>query len=182
MLSVKWWYCIVNQNITILIHSLYSISILITCSFLLAYACVRPFALTCIYIPPTSPKGYYPSVPILLLGSLGIGKRYFESRSNSYFLNPFLDGLLISPEISKVSFELLKGFSVTPEKWKQQGMFWVTQNLSGYTRKPCRRASSPKSGSLMFHLSTIYIQTYYFPNDLNILVMQRFFCSMFGWT
>lgn len=123
MLSVKWWYCIVNQNITVLIHSLYSISILITCSFLLAYACVRPFALTCIYIPPTSPKGYCPSVPILLLDSLGIGKRCFESRSNSYFLNPFLDGLLISPEISKVSFELLKGFSVTPEKWKQQGMF-----------------------------------------------------------
>jgi len=106
-------YC--KSKYYILIHSLYSISILITCSFLLAHACVRPFALTCIYIPPTSPKGYYPSVPILLLGSLGIGKRYFESRSNSYFLNPFLDGLLISPEISKVSFELLKGFSVTPE-------------------------------------------------------------------
>lgn len=148
MLSVKWWYCIVNQNITVLIHSLYSISILITCSFLLAYACVRPFALTCIYIPPTSPKGYCPSVPILLLDSLGIGKRCFESRSNSCFLNPFLDGLLISPEISKVSFELLKGFSVTPEKWKQQGMFLSYSNLSGYSRKPCRRASFPKSGSL----------------------------------
>lgn len=23
---------------------------------------------------------------------------------------------------------------------------------------------------------------FYFPNDLNILLMQRFFCSMFGWT
>ena len=128
-------------------------------------ACMQPFALTSRYTTPsTSPKGDYLSVSILLLGSLGIGKRCFEIRSNSYFLNLFLDGLLISPEISKVSFEL------------------VTQNLSGYTRKPCRWASSPKSESLMFHLSTIYIQTYYFPNDLNILVMQRFFCSMFGWT
>ena len=146
-------------------------------------ACMQPFALTSRYTTPsTSPKGDYLSVSILLLGSLGIGKRCFEIRSNSHFLNLFLDGLLISPEISKVSFELLKGFSVTPEKWKQQGMFWVTQNLSGYTRKPCRWTSSPKSESLMFHLSTIYIQTYYFPNDLNILVMQRFFCSMFGWT
>lgn len=87
-------------------------------------ACMQPFALTSRYTTPsTSPKGDYLSVSILLLGSLGIGKRCFEIRSNSYFLNLFLDGLLISPEISKVSFELLKGFSVTPEKWKQQGMF-----------------------------------------------------------
>lgn len=56
-------------------------------------------------------------------GSLGIGKRCFESRNNSVNSNPFSDGFLISREISKVSFELLKGFSVTSEKWKQQGMF-----------------------------------------------------------
>ncbi len=57
-----------------------------------------------------------PSVSILLLGRLSIGKRCSESRSDSYLPNPFTDGLLISPEISsKVSFELLKGFSVTPE-------------------------------------------------------------------
>ena len=65
-------------------------------------------------------------------GSLGIGERCFESQNNSVNSNPFADGFLISREISKVSFELLKGFSVTPEKW-QQGMFWVTQNLSGYS-------------------------------------------------
>lgn len=87
-------------------------------------------------------------IPFLLLGSLGIGKRCFESRNNSTNSNPFADGLLISREISKVSFELLEGFSVTAEKWQQQGMFWVTQNLSGYSRKPCRRVASPKSGNL----------------------------------
>ena len=93
-------------------------------------ACMQPFALTSRYTTPsTSPKGDYLSVSILLLGSLGIGKRCFEIRSNSYFLNPFLDGLLISPEISKVSFELLKTFRVTP-------------------RKPCRLVAPPKSGDL----------------------------------
>ena len=44
-----------------------------------------------------------------------IEKRCFESRNNSTFSNPFTDGLLISREISKVFFELLKGFSVTPD-------------------------------------------------------------------
>jgi len=56
-------------------------------------------------------------------GSLGIGKRCFESRNNSTNSNQLADGLLISREISKVSFELPEGFSVTAEKWQQQGMF-----------------------------------------------------------
>ena len=56
--------------------------------------------------------------------------------------------LLISREISKVSFELPEGFSVTAEKWQQQGMFRVTRNLAGYSRKSCRRVASPKSGNL----------------------------------
>lgn len=73
--------------------------------------------------PTNMPKGDSSLVSILLLCSSGIGKRCFESRSNSSFLNPFLDGLLISHEISKVSFELPEGFSVTAEKWQQQGMF-----------------------------------------------------------
>ena len=60
---------------------------------------------------------------VLLLGSLGIGKRCFEIRNDSTNSNPFADGLLISREISKVSFELPEGFSVTAEKWQQQGMF-----------------------------------------------------------
>lgn len=44
-------------------------------------------------------------IPVLLLGSLGIGKRCFEIRNNSTNSNPFAGGFLISREISKVSFE-----------------------------------------------------------------------------
>ena len=62
-------------------------------------------------------------IPFLLFGSLGIEKRCFEGRNNSTFPNPFAYGFLISREISKVSFELPEGFSVTAEKWQQQGMF-----------------------------------------------------------
>ena len=74
-----------------------------------------------------------PLILVLLLGSLGIGKRCFESRNNSTNSNPFAGGFLISREISKVSFGLPEGFSVTAEKWQQQGMFRVTRNLSGYS-------------------------------------------------
>ena len=49
-----------------------------------------------------------------------------------------LTDFLCSQKHSKVSFGLPEGFSVTAEKWQQQGMFWVTQNFSGYSRKPCR--------------------------------------------
>ena len=66
---------------------------------------------------------YIDLISVLLLGSIGIGKRCFEIRNDSTNSNPFADGLLISREISKVSFELLEGFSVTAEKWQQQGMF-----------------------------------------------------------
>ena len=87
-------------------------------------------------------------ITVLLLGSLGIGKRCFESRNNSTNSNPFADGLLLSRESSKVSFELPEGFSVTAEKWQQQGMFRVTRNPPGYSRKPCRLVAPPKSGNL----------------------------------
>lgn len=110
---------------------------------------MQPFALTSRYTTPsTSPKGDYLSVSILLLGSLGIGKRCFEIRSNSYFLNPFLDGLLISPEISKVSFELLKGFSVTAEKCSSKVCFELLKTFRVTPRKPCRLVAPPKSGDL----------------------------------
>ena len=59
-----------------------------------------------------------------------------------------LTDFLCSQKHSKVSFELPEGFSVTAEKWQQQGMFRVTQNLSGYSRKPCHRVAPPKSGNL----------------------------------
>ena len=75
----------------------------------------------------------YILIPILLLGSLGIGKRCFESQNNNTCSNPFIDGFLVlskaqtdflcSQKHSKVSFGLPEGFSVTAEKWQQQGMF-----------------------------------------------------------
>ena len=77
-------------------------------------------------------------IPFLLLGSLGIGKRCFESRNNSTNSNPFADGLLISREISKVSFGLPEGFSVTAEKWQQQG----------YSPKALPLVAPLKSGNL----------------------------------
>jgi len=64
-----------------------------------------------------------PSFPFFFWAVWAIGKRCFEIRNDSTNSNPFADGLLISREISKVSFELPEGFSVTAEKWQQQGMF-----------------------------------------------------------
>ena len=46
-------------------------------------------------------------IPVPLLGSLCIEKRCFGSRNSSTFSNPFAN----------------EGFSVTAEKWQQQGMF-----------------------------------------------------------
>ena len=88
-------------------------------------------------------------IPFLLLGSLGIGKRCFESRNNNTCSNPFIDGFLV---LSKA---------------QQQGVLRVTRRLFGYCRKvaaaryvlsnskpfgllpkPCRRVASPKSGNL----------------------------------
>ena len=55
-------------------------------------------------------------IPFLLLGSLGIGKRCFESRNNNTCSNPFIDGFLV---LSKA----------------QQGVLRVTRRLFGYCRK-----------------------------------------------
>ena len=49
-------------------------------------------------------------IPFLLLGSLGIGKRCFESRNNNTCSNPFIDGFLV---LSKA----------------QQGVLRVTRNI-----------------------------------------------------
>jgi len=85
-------------------------------------------------------------IPFLLLGSIGIGKRCFESQNISTNSNPFAGGLLLSRESSKVSFELPEGFSVTAEKWQQQGMFRVTQNLSSYSPKALPLGCSSEVG------------------------------------
>jgi hypothetical protein len=57
------------------------------------------------------------------LGSLGIGKRCFGSRNNSTNSNPFADGFLLSRESSKVSFGLPEGFSVTAENGSSKVCF-----------------------------------------------------------
>ena len=86
-------------------------------------------------------------IPVLLLGSMGIGKRCLGGRNNDVnsnpfadgFLlfekrclggrnndvnsNPFADGLLLSRESSKVSFELPEGFSVTAENGSSKVCF-----------------------------------------------------------
>lgn len=91
-------------------------------------ACVRSCVFTVmhthgqIYLQ-ASLKEVLSLVSVLLLGSLGIGERCFESRNNSVNSNPFADGLLISREISKVSFELPEGFSVTAENGSSKVCF-----------------------------------------------------------
>ena len=98
---------------------------------------------------------------------------------------------LCSQKHSKVSFELPEGFSVTAEKWQQQGMFRVTQNISGYSRKPCRRVASPKSGNLfkpaVFLVYSLYFIPYSFillysvvrpmPSNAAAIVRLPFVCS-----
>ena len=88
-------------------------------------------------------------------------------------------------------FELPEGFSVTAEKWQQQGMFRVTQNISGYSRKPCRRVASPKSGNLfkpaVFLVYSLYFIPYSFillysvvrpmPSNAAAIVRLPFVCS-----
>ena len=62
-------------------------------------------------------------ISVLLLGSLGIGKRCFESRNISTNSNPFAGGLLLSRESSKVPFGLPEGFSVTAENGSSKVCF-----------------------------------------------------------
>ena len=67
---------------------------------------------------------------VLLLGSLGIGKRCFGSRNNSTNSNPFAGGLLLSRESSKVSFGLPEGFSVTAENGSSKVSFGLPEGFS----------------------------------------------------
>ena len=62
-------------------------------------------------------------------GQLRHRKAMLSGWNNNTKSNPFADGLSLSRESSKVCFELLKTFRVTP-------------------RKPCRLVAPPKSGNL----------------------------------
>ena len=54
-------------------------------------------------------------IPVLLLASLGIVSRCFESWNSDSNSNLFAGGLLLLRESSKVCFQLLKTFRVTPK-------------------------------------------------------------------
>ena len=89
-----------------------------------------------------------PSFPFFFWAVWASGNDALKSEMTAQIPIRLLTDFLCSQKHSKVSFELPEGFSVTAEKWQQQGMFWVTQNLASYSRKPCRRGASPKSGNL----------------------------------
>ena len=89
-----------------------------------------------------------PSFPFFFWAVWASGNDALKSEMTAQIPIRLLTDFLCSQKHSKVSFELPEGFSVTAEKWQQQGMFWVTQNLASYSRKPCRRVASPKSGNL----------------------------------
>lgn len=89
-----------------------------------------------------------PSFPFFFWAAWASGNDALKSEITALIQIRLLTDFLCSQKHSKVSFELPEGFSVTAEKWQQQGMFRVTRNLSGYSRKPCRRAAPPKSGNL----------------------------------
>ena len=89
-----------------------------------------------------------PSFPFFFWAVWASGNDALKAEITTLVQIRLLTDFLCSQKHSKVSFELPEGFSVTAEKWQQQGMFWVTQNLSGYSRKPCRLVAPPKSGNL----------------------------------
>lgn len=90
-----------------------------------------------------------PSFPFFFWAAWGIGKRCFEIRNNSTNSNPFADGFLV---LSKAQQGVLRvtrrAFRLLPKSGSSKVWFRVTRNLSGYSRKPCRRAAPPKSGNL----------------------------------
>ena len=68
-------------------------------------------------------------------------------RITAFFFNPFADGLLISREISKVSFGLPEGFSVTAEKAAARYVLSYSK-LFGLLPKTLLPIVPPKSGNL----------------------------------
>ena len=75
-----------------------------------------------------------------------------------------LTDFLCSQKHSKVSFELPEGFSVTAEKWQQQGMFRVTRNLSGYSESLAAglplRSRATCSNLVVFLVYSLYFMPY----------------------
>ena len=84
----------------------------------------------------------YTLISFLLLGSLGIGKRCFESRNNNTCSNPFIDGFLV---LSKAQQGVLR---VTRRLFGYCRKVAAARYVSSYSRKPCRLVALPKSGNL----------------------------------
>ena len=80
-----------------------------------------------------------PSFPFFFWAVWASGNDALKAEITTLVQIRLLTDFLCSQKHSKVSFELPEGFSVTAEKWQQQGMFWVTQNLTGYSPKALLR-------------------------------------------
>ena len=74
-----------------------------------------------------------PSFSFFFWAAWASGNDALKSEITALIQIRLLTDFLCSQKHSKVSFELPEGFSVTAEKWQQQGMFRVTRNLSGYS-------------------------------------------------
>lgn len=67
-----------------------------------------------------------PSFYFFFLAAWASGNDAFRAETTAQIPIRLLTDFLCSQKHSKVSFELPEGFSVTAEKWQQQGMFRVT--------------------------------------------------------
>lgn len=87
-----------------------------------------------------------PSFPFFFWAAWASGNDALKSEITALIQIRLLTDFLCSQKHSKVSFELPEGFSVTAEKWQQQGMFRVTRNLSGYSPKALPLGCSSEVG------------------------------------
>ena len=88
-------------------------------------------------------------ISFLLLGSLGIGKRCFESRNNNTCSNPFIDGFLVLPKAQQGVLRVTpKAFRLLPKSGSSKVCFELLKTFRVTPRKPCRLVAPPKSGNL----------------------------------
>ena len=97
-------------------------------------------------------------------GAWASGNDAFRAETTAQIPIRLLTDFLCSQKHSKVSFELPEGFSVTAEKWQQQGMFRVTRNLSGYSESLAAglplRSRATCSNLVVFLVYSLYFMPY----------------------
>lgn len=71
----------------------------------------------------------YTLIPFFFWAAWASGNDALKSEITALIQIRLLTDFLCSQKHSKVSFELPEGFSVTAEKWQQQGMFRVTETF-----------------------------------------------------